>query len=265
MVVVMQEGAAEEQIQHVISRLMEMGFDIHRSTGARQTVLGAVGAKVDFDTRDIELLEGVAEVLRISAPYKLASRHFRPEGSVIQLGRGVAIGGEKVVVMAGPCSVESAEQIDSIAARVAALGAPVLRGGAFKSRTSPYSFQGLGLKGLELLRRAGDKYKLLVVSEVMDQTQIPTMLEYVDILQVGARNMQNFNLLKELGKTPKPVLLKRGISATIEELLLSAEYIMSPSKSVASTLYPTTSSCASAASGRLRATRATRWISPRFR
>ena len=227
MVVVMQEGAAEEQIQHVISRLMEMGFDIHRSTGARQTVLGAVGAKVDFDTRDIELLEGVAEVLRISAPYKLASRHFRPEGSVIQLGRGVAIGGEKVVVMAGPCSVESAEQIDSIAARVAALGAPVLRGGAFKSRTSPYSFQGLGLKGLELLRRAGDKYKLLVVSEVMDQTQIPTMLEYVDILQVGARNMQNFNLLKELGKTPKPVLLKRGISATIEELLLSAEYIMS--------------------------------------
>ncbi len=229
MVVVMQEGAVEEQIQRVISRLMEMGFDIHRSTGARQTVLGAVGAKIDFDTRDIELLEGVAEVLRISAPYKLASRHFRPEGSVIQLGKGVSIGGEKVVVMAGPCSVESAEQIDSIAGTVAGLGVRVLRGGAFKPRTSPYSFQGLGIKALGLMRRAADKYNLLVVSEVMDQTQIPQMLDYVDILQVGARNMQNYNLLKELGKTPRPILLKRGISATIEELLLSAEYIMSGS------------------------------------
>jgi 3-deoxy-7-phosphoheptulonate synthase len=229
MVVVMQEGAVEEQIQCVISRLMEMGFDIHRSTGARQTVLGAVGAKIDFDTRDIELLEGVAEVLRISAPYKLASRHFRPEGSVIQLGKGVSIGGEKVVVMAGPCSVESAEQIDSIASTVAGLGVRVLRGGAFKPRTSPYSFQGLGIKALELMRRAADKYNLLVVSEVMDQTQIPQVLDCVDILQVGARNMQNYNLLKELGKTPKPILLKRGISATIEELLLSAEYIMSGS------------------------------------
>jgi 3-deoxy-7-phosphoheptulonate synthase len=223
MVVVMQEGATEEQIQHVISRLMEMGFDIHRSTGARHTVLGAVGAKIDFDTRDIELLPGVTEVLRISAPYKLASRHFRPEGSVIQFGKGVALGGEKIV---GPCSVETAEQIDSIAACVAALGIPVLRGGAYKPRTSPYSFQGLGARGLELLRRAADRHHLLVVSEVMDQTQIPLMLDYVDILQVGARNMQNYNLLKELGKAPKPVLLKRGISATIEELLLSAEYIM---------------------------------------
>ncbi|MBZ5544631.1 MAG: 3-deoxy-7-phosphoheptulonate synthase [Acidobacteriia bacterium] len=227
MVVVMQEGATEEQIQRVINRLMDMGFDIHRSTGARYTVLGAVGAKVEFDTRDIELVEGVSEVLRISAPYKLASRHFRPEGSVVPIGKGVSVGGPQVVMMAGPCSIESAEQIETIAAQVASLGVKVLRGGAFKPRTSPYTFQGLGQKGLELMRRAADQHGLLVVSEVMDQTQISMMLDYVDVLQVGARNMQNFYLLKELGKVAKPVLLKRGISATIEELLLSAEYIMS--------------------------------------
>jgi 3-deoxy-7-phosphoheptulonate synthase len=205
---------------------MDMGFDIHRSTGARHTVLGAVGAKVDFDVRDIELQDGVEEVLRISAPYKLASRHFRPEGSLIQLGKGVIVGGQHVVMMAGPCSVESEAQIEMIADHVAKLGVRVLRGGAFKPRSSPYSFQGLGREGLELMRRAADKHDMLVVSEVMDQTQIPLMLDYVDILQVGARNMQNYNLLKELGKIGKPILLKRGISATIEELLLSAEYIM---------------------------------------
>ncbi len=227
MVVVMQEGATEEQIQRVINKLMDMGFDIHRSTGVRHTVLGAVGVQMDFDTRDIELLEGVHEVLRISAPYKLASRQFRPEGSVIQLGKGVAVGGEQVVVMAGPCSVESAEQIEAVAEQVSRLGAKVLRGGAFKPRTSPYSFQGLGPKGLELMRRAADKHNLLAVSEVMESSQIPLMVEYVDVLQVGARNMQNYNLLKEVGKAPKPILLKRGIAATIEELLLSAEYIMS--------------------------------------
>ena len=227
MVVVMEEGATEEQIQHVIDRLMKMGFDAHRSTGMRQTVIGAVGAKIDFDTRDIELIDGVEEVVRITAPYKLASRHFRPEGSVIQLGRGVAVGGEQVVVMAGPCSIESEIQVDAIASRVKDLGATVLRGGAFKPRSSPYSFQGLGLPGLKMMRAAADKYGLLVISEVMDHTQIPEMIDYVDVFQVGTRNMQNYNLLKELGKVSKPVLLKRGISATIEELLLSAEYIMS--------------------------------------
>jgi 3-deoxy-7-phosphoheptulonate synthase len=205
---------------------MEMGFDIHRSTGARQTVLGAVGAIVDFDTRNIELLEGVSEVVRISAPYKLASRHFRPEGSVVQLGKGVAVGGQQIVMMAGPCSVESPEQIETVAAFVAKHGAQVLRGGAFKPRTSPYSFQGMGMKGLQLLRAAADAHGLLVVSEVMDLTQIPMVMDYVDVLQVGARNMQNYNLLKEVGKVAKPVLLKRGIAATLEELLLSAEYIM---------------------------------------
>ncbi|MHB8652332.1 MAG: 3-deoxy-7-phosphoheptulonate synthase [Terriglobia bacterium] len=227
MVVVMQEGATEEQIQRAISKLMDMGFDIHRSTGANHTVLGAVGAKRDFDTRDIELVDGVEEVLRISAPYKLASRAFRPEGSIVNLGPGVAVGGKQVVVMAGPCSVESAEQIDTIASLLSTLGVRVLRGGAFKPRSSPYSFQGMGQQGLELMRSAADKYKMLVVSEVMDQTQIPVVLDYVDVVQVGARNMQNYNLLKELGKISKPVLLKRGISATLEELLLSAEYIMS--------------------------------------
>ena len=226
MVVVMQEGATEAQIQGAINKLMEMGFDIHRSTGARQTVLGAVGALVDFDTRDTELLEGVEEVVRITAPYKLASRHFRPEGSVIQLGKGVAVGGKQVVMMAGPCSVESAEQMETIAALVAKLGVRVLRGGAFKPRTSPYSFQGLGKKGLQLMRTAADAHDMLVVSEVMDQTQIPMMMDFVDVLQVGARNMQNYNLLREVGKVSKPVLLKRGICATLEELLLSAEYIM---------------------------------------
>jgi len=226
MVVVMQEGATEAQIQSAINKLMEMGFDIHRSTGARQTVLGAVGAIVDFDTRNIELLEGVSEVVRISAPYKLASRHFRPEGSVVQLGKGVAVGGQQIVMMAGPCSVESPEQIETVAAFVAKHGAQVLRGGAFKPRTSPYSFQGMGMKGLQLLRAAADAHGLLVVSEVMDLTQIPMVMDYVDVLQVGARNMQNYNLLKEVGKVAKPVLLKRGIAATLEELLLSAEYIM---------------------------------------
>lgn len=227
MIVVMQEGANEEQIQAVIHRLMDMGFDVHRSTGAIQTVLGGVGAKVDFDTREVELMDGVQEVHPAITPYKLASRHFRPEGTVVDVGRGVAVGGKQVVVMAGPCSVESLEQMEAVAGVVSKLGVRVMRGGAFKPRTSPYSFQGLGRKGLEYFRQVADKYGMVVVSEVMDQTQIPLMLEYVDVLQVGARNMQNYNLLKELAKVPKPVLLKRGIAATIEELLLSAEYLMS--------------------------------------
>jgi len=226
MVVVMQEGATESQIQHVIDRLVAMGFDIHRSTGASHTVLGAVGVRPDFDTRDVELLEGVRQVLRITQPYKLASRTFRPEGSIVDLGKGVRVGGAEVVVMAGPCAVESAEQIDLIAERVAALGAKVLRGGAFKPRSSPYTFQGLGEPGLVMMRKAADRNGLLVVSEVMDPSQVQLMLPYVDMLQVGARNMQNYHLLRALGEVKKPVLLKRGLSATIEELLLSAEYIL---------------------------------------
>ena len=226
MIVAMQESATEEQIQQVIDRLVKMGFEVHRSTGARQTVLGAVGARVEFDIRNLELLSGVQEVHRISSPYKLAGRSFRPEGTVVRFANGVEIGGPNVVVMAGPCSVESHEQLFTTAEAVVKAGARVLRGGAFKPRSSPYSFQGLGEEGLKLLREAGDKFGLLVISEVMEIAQIPVMLPYVDILQVGARNMQNFNLLRELGKVRKPVLLKRGIAATLEELLLSAEYIM---------------------------------------
>ncbi len=226
MVVVMQEQATEEQIQHVIDRLISMGFDVHRSTGVKHTVLGAVGVQPGFDHRDVELLEGVREVIRITEPFKLASRAWRPEGSIVDVGKGVRFGGEEVVIAAGPCSVESAEQIQIIAEHVARLGAKLLRGGAFKPRTSPYTFQGLGEKGLELLREAADRCNLLVVSEVMDPSQIPMMLPYVDMLQVGARNMQNYNLLRALGAVKKPVLLKRGLAATIEELLLSAEYIM---------------------------------------
>jgi len=226
MIVAMQEGADEPQIQSVIEQLVKMGFEVHRSTGARMTVLGAVGSGIDFDIRILELLPGVQEVHRISSPYKLAGRSFRPEGTVVRLGNNVAIGGPEVIVMAGPCSVESREQLFTTAEAVFKSGAKVLRGGAFKPRSSPYSFQGHGEEALKLLREAGDQFKLLVISEVMEISQIPLMLPYVDILQVGARNMQNFNLLRELGKIRKPVLLKRGIAATLEELLLSAEYIM---------------------------------------
>ena len=225
MLVVMQEGATEQQIEAVIDRMVDLGFTVHRSTGVVHTVLGGVGPKDDFDAADFEVLEGVKECHRIMSRYKLASRNFRPGGTIIKMG-GVEIGGPAVVLMAGPCSVESREQIFRAAGQVAEAGAKVIRGGAFKPRSSPYSFQGLGEEGLTLLREAADKHGLLAVSEVMDQTQIPLVAAYADILQVGARNMQNFNLLKELGKIQKPVLLKRGISATLEELLLSAEYIL---------------------------------------
>jgi 3-deoxy-7-phosphoheptulonate synthase len=226
MLVVMQQGASEEQIDAVIERLTELGFDVHRSTGVVHTVLGGVGGKEEFDLGVFELMDGVKEAHRISSPYKLASRSFKPGGTVVKI-RDVEIGGPGVVVMAGPCSVENRDQIEHSAEIVSSGGARVIRGGAFKPRSSPYAFQGLGEEGLKMLREAADRHGLLVASEVMDQTQISLLSEYADILQVGARNMQNFTLLRELGKQRKPVLLKRGISATIEELLLSAEYIMS--------------------------------------
>ena len=226
MLVVMQEGAEESQIQNVIDRLVAMGFIVHRSSGVMHTVLGGVGPVGDVDPIEFEVMEGVKECHRIVSPYKLASKHFKPGGTVVKID-DVEIGGSKVVVMAGPCSVETRDQIEQIAENVARDGAKVIRGGAFKPRSSPYSFQGLGEEGLRMMREAADRNKLLVVSEVMDQTQIPLLTEYADILQVGARNMQNYNLLRQLGEVRKPILLKRGISATIEELLLSAEYILS--------------------------------------
>jgi 3-deoxy-7-phosphoheptulonate synthase len=226
MLVVMQEGATEGQIQAVIDRLVSLSFTVHRSTGVVHTVLGAVGPVEFCDPRDFEVMEGVQEARRIMSPYKLASRHFRPGGTVVKIGE-VEVGGDQVVVMAGPCSVENRDQVMRIAERVAQAGAKVIRGGAFKPRTSPYTFQGLGEEGLSLLRQAADQHGLLAISEAMDLTQIPLVAAYADILQVGARNMQNYSLLREVGRQSKPVLLKRGVSATIEELLLSAEYIMS--------------------------------------
>ena len=228
MIVNMAVGATEEQIQHVIDRIKECGFQAHLSRGEERTVIGVVG-KGERHRSELEPLRaapGVEELILISHPFKLASRNFNPQGSVIDLGKGVSVGGPEVVVAAGPCAVESAAQVGEIAERVAQAGAKLLRGGAFKPRTSPYTFQGLGEEGLELLREAADRNDLLVVSEVMDPSQVESMLPYVDVMQVGARNMQNYNLLRALGEISKPVLLKRGMSATIEELLLSAEYIM---------------------------------------
>ncbi len=225
MVVVMRERASDDQIQNVIAKLMEMGFDVHRSTGALRTVLGAVGGSRNFDTALLEVLDGVQEVHRITEPYKLASRTFKPENTVITID-DVRIGGDEVIVMAGPCSAESEEQVEAAAAAVKRAGAKVLRGGAFKPRSSPYSFQGMGEEGLRLLRAAADRHNLKLITEVMDLSQIELIEKYAHILQVGARNMQNFTLLRELGKSKKPVMVKRGISATIEEWLLSAEYVL---------------------------------------
>jgi 3-deoxy-7-phosphoheptulonate synthase len=225
MIVVTEHGASDKQIEEIIRVLNEHGFDVHRSTGVQQTVLGAIGVHPEFDHRQIQLLPGVAEVVRITEQYKLASRAFKREGSVFDIG-GVKIGGNQVVVMAGPCSVESEKQIFTIAKLVAESGARILRGGAFKPRTSPYTFQGLGEQALKLLRAAADEYKLKIVTEVMDRSQIDLVEKYADILQIGARNMQNYTFLKDLGKASKPVLLKRGLAATIEEWLMSAEYIL---------------------------------------
>jgi len=227
MIVAMQEKATEEQIDFVIEAMVEAGVGVHRTTGATQTILAGVGPTASIDLTKFENLPGVLHVHRISSPYKLAGRGFRPEGTVVEFANGVKLGGERVIVMAGPCSIENEEQIFETAQRVKAAGASFLRGGAYKPRSSPYSFQGMGIPGLKLMYDAARATGLLVVSEVMEIAQIESMLSYVDCFQVGARNMQNFNLLRELGSTRKPVLLKRGIAATIEELLLSSEYIMS--------------------------------------
>jgi 3-deoxy-7-phosphoheptulonate synthase len=221
----MKELATDEQIQGVIAQLTDMGFDVHRSTGALRTVVGAVGGQRQFDTRLLEVLDGVQEVVRITEPYKLASRTFKRDNTVVVID-DLRIGGDEVIVMAGPCSAETEEQVEASASAVRAAGAKVLRGGAFKPRSSPYSFQGLGEEGLRMLRSAADRHNMKLVSEVMDISQLALIERYAHILQVGARNMQNFTLLRELGHTRTPVLLKRGISATIEEWLLSAEYIL---------------------------------------
>jgi 3-deoxy-7-phosphoheptulonate synthase len=228
MMVNMAATATEDEINHVVARIKECGYQAHMIRGEERTVIGVVG-KSDHHRSELDALSaapGVEAIIHIAHSFKLASRSVRPEGSIVDLGKGVSIGGPEIVAAAGPCAVESAAQIGEIAEKVARAGAKLLRGGAFKPRSSPYSFQGLGEEGLKLMRTAADDNGLLVVSEVMDPSQIDVMLPYVDVLQVGARNMQNYYLLRALGEIRKPVLLKRGMSATIEELLLSAEYIM---------------------------------------
>src|SRR6201997_746901 len=227
MIVAMQDRATDEQIQTVIERMVELGFNVHRTTGETQTILAGVGTPAHFEVTEFQVLAGVAQAYRISSPYKLAGRGFRPEGTRVRFPNGVVVGGEEVVIMAGPCSVENRDQIRLSAKQFAAAGAQFLRGGAYKPRSSPYSFQGMGVEGLKIMREAADEYGLLVITEVMEISQIEVMLPYIDCFQVGARNMQNFNLLRELGQVRRPVLLKRGIAATLEELLLSAEYILS--------------------------------------
>ncbi|MGA7832949.1 MAG: 3-deoxy-7-phosphoheptulonate synthase [Terracidiphilus sp.] len=226
MIVAMQERAAEEQIDAVIDAMVEAGVSVHRTTGSSQTILAGVGPTANVELSKFEVMPGVERVHRISSPYKLAGRAFRPEGTAVEFANDVKIGGPQVAVIAGPCAIENREQIFTIAKCVKAAGAGFLRGGAFKPRSSPYAFQGLGIPGLQLMHEAAREHGLLTVSEVMEIAQIEPMLPYTDCFQVGARNMQNFNLLRELGQARKPVLLKRGIAATIEELLLSSEYIM---------------------------------------
>lgn len=226
MVIILRPDATAEQRHAVESRFRELGFQIVPAPNPPPIVMAAVGEGAMPPLDQIRAMPGVAEVRRIPEPFKLASRSFRKETSVIRIG-DVEIGGKSVVLMAGPCTIESEEQMIRTAAAVRAAGAKVMRGGAFKPRTSPYSFQGLGEEGLKLMRRVADNHGLLVISEIMDKSQIGLMDRYVDIFQVGARNMQNYPLLRELGRVERPVLVKRGLAATVDEWLMSAEYVIS--------------------------------------
>jgi 3-deoxy-7-phosphoheptulonate synthase len=221
----MKHGAPDAQIDNVIAKLKSLGFQVHPSRGVNQTVLGAIGDKSGLDERELSILDGVREVIRVSEPYKLVSRPFHPEDTVFKI-KDVVIGGNKIQVMAGPCAVESEEQMDAIAKVVVKNGAAILRGGAYKPRTSPYSFQGLGIEGLKILRKVADQYGLLVITEVIDRTYIDEVAEYADILQIGARNMSNFAFLRELGETNKTIFIKRGMAATIQEWLMACEYLL---------------------------------------
>lgn len=225
MIIVLEKGVRDEQVEKIIKQVEDYGFSIHKSTGEEQIVLGAIGIQPDFDSRKIKILDGVSAVYRITEPFRLASRGYQKENTVIKIG-DVIIGSNEIVTIAGPCAVESEKQIMTIAKIVKDAGAKILRGGAFKPRTSPYSFQGIGEEGLKLLRKAGDEFELAVITEVMDPGRIELIYKYTDIFQLGARNMQNFPLLRELGKVDKPVMIKRGMAATIDDWLMSAEYIL---------------------------------------
>lgn len=226
MIVVMNQGADKKDVESVINKLEKSGFQVHLSEGVERTIIGAIGDKTRLGTLALEAMPGVEKVVPILAPFKLASRNFKSENTVVTVG-DIKIGGDDIHVMAGPCAVESKEQLMETAFRVKEAGATILRGGAFKPRTSPYSFQGLEEKGLEILAEAREATGLYIVTEVMDARILPMIAEYADILQIGARNMQNFFLLREVATAGKPVLLKRGPSATVEEWLMAAEYIIS--------------------------------------
>jgi 3-deoxy-7-phosphoheptulonate synthase len=226
MLVVMKHGASAEEVQRVVEKIQELGYDARPIPGQQRTAIGLVGNDGRVDPSRLAALSGVKEIIHVTQPYKQVSREWKEEQTVVQLPGGIAIGGHDVVVIAGPCSVESEKQIVAAAQAVRSAGASMLRGGAFKPRTSPYSFQGLGEKGLKLLAKARDETGLLVVTEAMDPDGVDLVAEYADVIQIGARNMQNFSLLRRAGRSGKPVLLKRGIAATITELLLSAEYLL---------------------------------------
>ena len=227
MIIVLRPGATDAQINHVIEKVKKLGLTPHVSKGTERTIIGVIGPEDVLRVTPLEVFPGVERVMPVLAPYKLVSREFKADDSVIDLGKGVKIGGKKIPVIAGPCAIENIDILRKIAVEVKKAGSSVLRGGAFKPRTSPYSFQGLGEEGLKILKQVGDEMDMVTVSEVMDTRDVELMTRYVDVLQIGARNMQNFNLLKEVGMTKKPVLLKRGLSSTIKEMLMSAEYILS--------------------------------------
>jgi 3-deoxy-7-phosphoheptulonate synthase len=224
-IIILKSGASDQQIDHVIGRVESMGLQAHLSRGTYRTIIGVIGDESQFQPERFQVLPGVADVIRVLPPYKLASLEAHPQPSIVDVA-GVQIGGGNLAMIAGPCAVESAERMDSIAGAVRAAGANILRGGAFKPRTSPYSYQGMGEEGLKILRETGDKHGMPVVTEVMDPRRVELVERYADMIQIGARNMQNFVLLTEVGNTKKPVLLKRGMSATIVDLLMSAEYIL---------------------------------------
>jgi 3-deoxy-7-phosphoheptulonate synthase len=226
MIIVLRPDSTSQQIDHVLERIHELGFKPHISRGEVRTIIGVIGDENKLQAEPLAAIPGVEQVLPILKPFKLASREFRSADTVVQVG-SVRIGGGALAMIAGPCAVESAETLDTIARHVKAAGANLLRGGAFKPRTSPYSFQGLGEEGLQILRDVGRKHQMPVVTEVMDPRQIELVDRYADMFQIGARNMQNFDLLREVGQTCKPVLLKRGMSATVKDMLMSAEYILS--------------------------------------
>ncbi|MEI8348775.1 MAG: 3-deoxy-7-phosphoheptulonate synthase [Candidatus Omnitrophota bacterium] len=226
MIIVFRKEATQNEIDHVLERIDKLGLKAMVSRGTERTIVGVIGSEDTIRMQPLEVFPGVEKVMPVLAPYKLVSREFKSENSIIKIRDGVEIGGKKIVVIAGPCSIESKELLREVSAKVKAVGALILRGGAFKPRTSPYTFQGLGEDGLKILKEISDEFDIPTVSEVMDTRDVELVARYCDMLQIGARNMQNFNLLKEVGQTRKPVILKRGLSATIKELLMSAEYIL---------------------------------------